>query len=114
MSIKEKHPFPMYKLVLAFITLLSGLSMTGLASDPQDEAEPPLFERVRIVSLSCFESRKIPEEGITLLPPELISMIVSPLPRWEQVSMRCISHGMKDVIDGYVWPSQSARMEGEC
>jgi hypothetical protein len=65
MSIKEKHPLPMYKLVLAFIILLSGLSIPGFASDPRDEANHSLFKRGSITPLSCFESREASEEGVT-------------------------------------------------
>ncbi|MBL0941339.1 MAG: hypothetical protein IBJ00_01210 [Alphaproteobacteria bacterium] len=60
------------------------------------------------------ESDDIPEWKLGTLPDELIAVIVSSLPRKDQVSVRRVSCKIKEIIDGYAWPKQSCTLRGEC
>ncbi|MBL0942388.1 MAG: F-box protein, partial [Alphaproteobacteria bacterium] len=115
------------KTILITTSLLLGLSMSVLASDNQEEfGSPSSKKRPRDHPSPSSENNDIPAWILDTLifydisawrfdlPDELVAMIVSSLPRKDQVSARRVSRSIKRIIDELVWPQQSGIMKGYC
>jgi hypothetical protein len=90
------------------------LGSSLVASDRQDESAPPSLKMRKIDNTShYFDNCDLSEMRFDALPYELIAVMMSFLPRKDQANIRLVSHMMKDILDGYIWPRQSTTIKGE-